>query len=142
MKMTAEEIVKIYKADPSRETMLQLARDNECTLKDIGEFLKDAATPKKKPGRPKGSGRGKKTPKNEVCDTTKKDKNKKVVLKVDSATQEMRAEETSKKEIPEEIKTILLDRYNILEARAETHMIALRAINEEQKAISSFLWGE
>lgn len=136
MKMTAEEIVKIYKADPSRETMLQLARDNECTLKDIGEFLKDAATPKKKPGRPR------KKPKNEVCDTTKKDKNKKVVLKVDSATQEMRAEETSKKEIPEEIKTILLDRYNILEARAETHMIALRAINEEQKAISSFLWGE
>lgn len=46
MKMTAEEIVKIYKSDPSKETMQQLAIDNDCTLKDIGEFLKAAAAAK------------------------------------------------------------------------------------------------
>lgn len=139
MKMTAEEIVKRYKADPTRETMLQLAHENDCTIKEIGEFLKDAAA--RKLGRPKGSGRGKKKPKNEECETTIKDTNKKVTPKMDSLEEEMRPEETSKNDIPEEIKNILLDRYNLLEGRAEAHMIALREINEEQKAISSFLWG-
>ena len=79
MKMTAEEIVKIYKSDPSKETMQQLAIDNDCTLKDIGEFLKEAAAAKtektqqaaEKPAEEKkGPGRPKKTKEPEYVKAT------------------------------------------------------------------------
>lgn len=55
MKMTAEEIVKAYNADRSRENMQRIADENGCTLHEIGEFLKDAANmpQKKRLGRPK-----------------------------------------------------------------------------------------
>lgn len=53
MKMTAEEILEMYNADRSRETMEIIAAMNDCTIKEVGEFLKKAAKeqPKKKPGR-------------------------------------------------------------------------------------------
>jgi len=54
MKMTAEEILEMYNANRSRETMQKIAELNDCTIKDVGEFLKNAASqPKRKPGRPK-----------------------------------------------------------------------------------------
>lgn len=55
MKMSAEEILALYNENRSRETMEVIARANDCTIKDVGEFLKAAANqePKKKPGRPK-----------------------------------------------------------------------------------------
>lgn len=55
MKMSAEEIVKAYNADRSRENMQRIADENGCTLHEIGEFLKDSANmpQNKRPGRPK-----------------------------------------------------------------------------------------
>lgn len=56
MKMSVEEILALYNENRSRETMELIARANDCTIKDVGEFLKAAAAnqePKKKPGRPK-----------------------------------------------------------------------------------------
>lgn len=55
MKMSAEEIVKAYNEDRSRANMQRIAEKNDCTIHEVGEFLKNAAkTPKKRgPGRPK-----------------------------------------------------------------------------------------
>ena len=54
MKMTAEEILEMFNANRSRETMQKIAELNDCTIKEVGEFLKNAASqPKRKPGRPK-----------------------------------------------------------------------------------------
>ena len=55
MKMTAQEILDMYNQNRTRETMEKIAQLNDCTIKEVGEFLKDAAAqpPKKKPGRPK-----------------------------------------------------------------------------------------
>lgn len=53
MKMTAQEIVEMYNQNRSRETMQKIAEINGCTIKEVGEFLKEAATPKRGPGRPK-----------------------------------------------------------------------------------------
>ena len=54
MKMTAQEILDMYNQNRSRETMEKIAALNDCTIKEVGEFLKNAASqPKKKPGRPK-----------------------------------------------------------------------------------------
>ena len=56
MKMTAEEIVEMYNKNPTRETMEQIAARNECSIQEIGEFLKNTAKEqeeRKKPGRPK-----------------------------------------------------------------------------------------
>ena len=66
MKMTAEEIVEMYNKDRTRETMQKIAELNGCTIKEVGEFLKNAATVKKKPGRPKGAKNQKKTSAEEV----------------------------------------------------------------------------
>lgn len=55
MKDTVEQIVEKYIANPSRENMHQIAEYNDCTIKEIGQHLKEAATPGgRKPGRPKG----------------------------------------------------------------------------------------
>ena len=80
MKMTAEEILASFKSDSSRENMQRLADENGCTMKEIGQFLKDAATPKKKPGRPKGS----KALKSSSRENTLKDKEKNASTKEDS----------------------------------------------------------
>lgn len=55
MKMSAEEIVRAYNEDRSRANMQRIAEKNDCTIHEVGEFLKNAAkTPKKRgPGRPK-----------------------------------------------------------------------------------------
>ena len=54
MKMTADEIFAMYDKNRSRETMQKIADLNDCTIKEVGEFLKDVANrPKRKPGRPK-----------------------------------------------------------------------------------------
>lgn len=54
MKDTVEQIVEKYIANPSRENMHQIAEYNGCTIKEIGQLLKEAATPgRRKPGRPK-----------------------------------------------------------------------------------------
>ncbi len=62
MNWTAAEIVEAYQKDPSKANMVRIARENNCTLEEIGNFLKNAAV-KRKPGRPKKSG----------SETTKKD---------------------------------------------------------------------
>lgn len=117
MKMTAEEIVKIYKSDPSRETMQQLAIDNDCTIKDIGEFLKAAATQKpaeaperekKKAGRPKGS--------------SNKEKSKKP------------------KELPEYVKAALEARLQTLNENRQILLTSLERVNTEAEEITSFLY--
>ena len=128
MKMTAEEIVKIYKSDPSRETMQQLAIDNDCTMKDIGEFLKAAATSKKteeimqdavktaeapaeekkKPGRPKGSANREKTVK--------------------------------PKELPEYVRATLEARLNALNENRQILLTSLERVNREAEEITNFLY--
>lgn len=124
MKMTAEEIVKIYKSDPSKETMQQLAIDNDCTLKDIGEFLKAAATAKKteeimqdagapaeekkKPGRPKGS--------------TNREKSVKP------------------KELPEYVRATLEARLNALIENRQILLTSLERVNREAEEITNFLY--
>lgn len=128
MKMTAEEIVKIYKSDPSRETMQQLAIDNDCTMKDIGEFLKAAATAKKteeimqdaekpaeapaeekkKPGRPKGSANKEKTVK--------------------------------PKELPEYVRATLEARLQSLNENRQILLTSLERVNREAEEITNFLY--
>lgn len=123
MKMTAEEIVKIYKSDPSKETMQQLAIDNDCTLKDIGEFLKAAAAAKteetqqaaeapaeekKKPGRPKGS--------------TNREKSVKP------------------KELPEYVRATLEARLNALIENRQILLTSLERVNREAEEITNFLY--
>ena len=123
MKMTAEEIVKIYKSDPSKETMQQLAIDNNCTLKDIGEFLKAAAAAKteeiqkaaekpaeekKGPGRPKGSA------------------NKEKPVKP--------------KELPEYVKANLEARLNSLNDNRQILLTSLERVNREAEEITNFLY--
>ena len=73
MNWTAAEIVEAYQKDPSKANMVRIARENNCTLEEIGNFLKNAAV-KRKPGRPKKSG----------SETTKKDENEKTPIKSDS----------------------------------------------------------
>ena len=124
MKMTAEEIVKIYKSDPSKETMQQLAIDNDCTIKDIGEFLKAAAAAKKteeimqaaeapaeekkKPGRPKGS--------------TNREKSVKP------------------KELPEYVKATLEARLQSLNENRQILLTSLERVNREAEEITNFLY--
>lgn len=76
MKMTAEEIVKLYNANPCHETMEKIAKANECSIHDVGAFLKSVAeTPeKRKPGRPKKPS----------TDSTKKDESEKSEIKNES----------------------------------------------------------
>lgn len=119
MKMTAEEIVKIYKSDPSRETMQQLAIDNDCTMKDIGEFLKAAAAAKteeiqqaaEKPAEEKkGPGRPKKT------------------------------KEPKPKELPEYVRATLEARLNALNENRQILMTSLERVNREAEEITNFLY--
>lgn len=80
MNWTAEEIVKSYNTDPSKANMLRIAKENNCTLEEIGQFLKNAAV-KRKPGRPK------KNPENgkeNQTEPTKKDNSEKTSNKSDS----------------------------------------------------------
>lgn len=73
MNWTAAEIVEAYQKDPSKANMVRIAKENNCTLEEIGNFLKNAAV-KRKPGRPKKSG----------SEITKKDENEKTSIKSDS----------------------------------------------------------
>lgn len=82
MKWSAERIVKEYKKDISRANMERIAKENDCTLKEIGEFLQQAALEplKKRPGRPK----------KQKADKTKKDENQKVRPKVEPVEENKR----------------------------------------------------
>lgn len=142
--MTAEEIVKAYKADPSRENMLQLAHDNECTLHEMGEFLKQAATPEK-PAEKKKAGRPPKNKKMTGTEATKKDKEKKVMLKMEPAPEEMREGELKEKEtkniIPPVIQSILFTRLECIREKRRILIESLDAINDEEDEIMKFLRG-
>lgn len=80
MKMTAEEIVEMYDKDRTRDCMQRIADLNDCTIKEVGEFLKNAAQPKKKPGRPKKE----QASKSPECEQTLKDNSEKVDNKSES----------------------------------------------------------
>lgn len=80
MKMTAEEIVEMYEKDRSRDCMQRIADLNGCTIKEVGEFLKNASQPKRKPGRPKKEQESKEP----ECDNTLKDDFEKLENKVES----------------------------------------------------------
>lgn len=118
MKMTAEEIVKIYKSDPSRETMQQLAIDNDCTMREIGEFLKAAAKKteeiqqdaEKPAEEKKGPGRPKKT------------------------------KEPKPKELPEYVKATLEARLNALNENRQILLTSLERVNREAEEITNFLY--
>ena len=82
MKWSAERIVEEYKKDISRANMERIAQENDCTLKEIGEFLQQAALEplKRRPERPK----------KQKADKTKKDENQKVRLKVEPVEENKR----------------------------------------------------
>ena len=88
MKWSAERIVEEYNHDPSPENMLRIARENDCTLKDVGEYLKNYVQLKRKPGRPpKNPASGEKT----SIDESKINKTKEMSSKDESKQVEMRA---------------------------------------------------
>lgn len=116
MKMTAEEITKAYKSDPTKETMRQLALDNECSIADIGLFLKEAAdkqkaetakteTAKKKPGRP------------------------------------AKAEKLLKpKELPEPVRAALESRIAVLDQNKQILLTSLEKVEDEARVLRGFLY--
>lgn len=140
MKMTAEEIVKVYKADPRRETMLQLAHENECTMHEIGEFLKNAAA-EQKPADDKKPARSPKSRKKSGTKATKKDKEKKVILKVEPAPQQMPENESKKERLPKIIQDILYKRLELIREKRRYLIDSLDEINDEEDEITRFLRG-
>lgn len=118
MKMTAEEIVKVYKNNPTGETMKQLAIANNCTIADIGHYLKEeaakkeveasSAEEKKKPGRPKGSANKEKTVK--------------------------------PKALPEYVKATLEARLADLNQNRQILQDSLERVNREAEEITNFLY--
>lgn len=101
MNWTAAEIVEAYQKDPSKANMVRIAKENNCTLEEIGNFLKNAAV-KRKPGRPKKSG----------SETTKKDENKKTSIKSDSIPVEKPAQKYLIPEIVVSLTQEHIDRLN------------------------------
>ena len=101
MNWTAAEIVESYQKDPSKANMVRIAKENNCTLEEIGNFLKNAAV-KRKPGRPKKSG----------SETTKKDENKKTSIKSDSIPVEKPAQKYLIPEIVVSLTQEHIDRLN------------------------------
>ncbi len=127
MKDSIEQIVARYKADPSRENMKRIADDNGCTMKEIGEFLKDAATPRK-PGRPK-------SPRSEA---TKKGTNKKASIKDDSNEGEMHSK---KYLIPQIIESITKEKIAELSRLQEIHINKAKELELEIDELKDFLSG-
>ena len=101
MNWTAAEIVEAYQKDPSKANMVRIAKENNCTLEEIGNFLKNAAV-KRKPGRPKKSG----------SETTKKDENKNTSIKSDSIPVEKPAQKYLIPEIVVSLTEEHIDRLN------------------------------
>ena len=101
MNWTAAEIVEAYKKDPSKANMVRIAKENNCTLEEIGQFLKNALV-KRKPGRPKKSG----------SETTKKDENEKTSIKSDSIPVEKPAQKYLIPEIVVSLTQEHIDRLN------------------------------
>lgn len=101
MNWTAAEIVEAYQKDPSKANMVRIAKENNCTLEEIGNFLKNAAV-KRKPGRPKKSG----------SEATKKDENKKTSIKSDSIPVEKPAQKYLIPEIVVSLTQEHIDRLN------------------------------
>lgn len=148
MKMTAEEILKSYNADPSRENMIQLAHDNECTLQEIGQFLKDAAAEnerpeekpkKKKGGWPKGQPRKRKNV--TEAEAPKKDNADEVMIKNEEKEEKTGSEEIQKRDIPKVIYDILMARLNLLRDKRRFLIDSLDEINDEEDEITRFLRG-
>lgn len=140
MKMTAEEIAKRYKEDPSRDNMQQLAKENGCSLQEVGQFLKDAAEKenKRKPGRPKKDPQSGKKPHGGAL---KIDTEKKLSIKSELDSAKMSAEKEPKKEIPEAVRRTLMNRLELLAEKQRGLIASLEAVNEEREEISRFLWG-
>lgn len=101
MNWTAAEIVEAYQKDPSKANMVRIAKENNCTLEEIGNFLKNAAV-KRKPGRPKKSG----------SETTKKDESEKTSIKSDSIPVEKPAQKYLIPEIVVSLTQEHIDRLN------------------------------
>ena len=101
MNWTAAEIVEAYQKDPSKANMVRIAKENNCTLEEIGQFLKNAAV-KRKPGRPKKSG----------SETTKKDESEKTSIKSDSIPVEKPAQKYLIPEIVVSLTQEHIDRLN------------------------------
>lgn len=127
MKDSIEQIVSKYKADPSRENMKRIADDNGCTMKDIGELLKNAAI-KKKPGRPK-------SPRSEA---TKKGTNKKASIKDNSNEGEMHSK---KYLIPQIIESITKEKIAELLRLQEIHVNKAIELELEIDELKDFLSG-
>ena len=118
MKMTAEDIVKVYNNNPCRKTMEQLALANNCTIADIGHYLKEEAAKKeaetssteekKKPGRPKGSANKEKTMK--------------------------------PKELPEYVRATLEARLQSLNENRQILLNSLERVNKEAEELTNFLY--
>lgn len=101
MNWTAAEIIEAYQKDPSKANMVRIARENNCTLEEIGQFLKNAAV-KRKPGRPKKSG----------SETTKEDESEKTSIKSDSIPVEKPAQKYLIPEIVVSLTQEHIDRLN------------------------------
>ena len=130
MKMTAEEILAMYNEDRSRENMKKIADLNNCTMHEVGEFLKAAAdTPKKrKPGRPKKP--GSKSTKNNKMDNSRK--------KVEPLPEEKRPKTYL---IPEIVETMAKEK--IEEFRRKAEFFRTKAQEEDLRAdeLQDFLNG-
>ena len=134
MKMSAEEIITEYQKDPSRANMVKIAEANNATLEEIGNYLKDAAAPKKKMGRPKGS----KNRKSTRSDKTLKDTSKKTSDKVESLPREMRA---NKYLIPPLLESIAKEKIDEYRRIAEIHREQAQKLDLEANELQDFLNG-
>lgn len=129
MKMSAREIFSEYNKDRSRENMQRIADMNGCTLHEVGEFLKNAATPeKKKPGRPKKLS----------SEPTKKDEESNTSNIIEPLPEEKRAQ---KYLIPEEVE--IITREKIAEHKRMAEMFQQKAAEAILKAneLQDFLNG-
>lgn len=127
MKMTAEEIVAAYKADSSKANMQMLAELNGCSLKEIGEFLQNAAK-KRKPGRPKKLS----------SEATKRNKNQNLSNKVESLPEEKRAK---KYLIPPILESISKEKIEEYRRTAEIHRNKAAELEIQANELQDFLNG-
>lgn len=128
MKDSIEQIMERYKADPSSENMRQIAIDNGCTMHEIGQMLKAAASKKKSPGRPKKPS----------SDTTKKNTKEKASSKDGSDEGEMHAK---KYLIPQIIESITKEKIDELTRLKEIHEYKAKELELEIDELKDFLSG-
>lgn len=130
MKMTAEEIVSMYNQDKSRSNMRKIAELNGCTIHEVGEFLKNAASQptKRKPGRPKSSSTRK----------TKKDTKSKTRNKVEPLPDELRPKTYI---IPPLVESLTKSKIEELRRRSEYFENEAKRLGLEADELQDFLNG-